>query len=325
MKTPKILVVGSFVMDLIVSTPRFPSAGETVLGTGFTTAPGGKGANQAVQMARLGADVTMVGMVGKDSFGDELIRSSKDAGINTDFVLRHKTLPSAIGNIQIETKEDGRTQNRIIVASGANFGISETDMKFLKEKISDYDMVVLQLEIPMEIVELVAKYAYEKNVPVMLNSAPSAPLSDELLSHLTFISPNEYEAADITGVELRYDGNRINEHDVDSMISILRNKGIKNVLITLGSAGAAFGNAQGRFIQGVVPDVIVADPTAAGDSFVGAFCFAVTSGLSSRDAVIFANHTAAITVTKMGAQPSLPMFDEVMAFMSKKGVAIKGL
>lgn len=320
MNKPKILVVGSLVMDLIVSTPRFPNAGETVLGTNFETATGGKGANQAVQMARLGADVTMVGMVGNDSFGKELVQACKDSGINTDYIMTHPSLSSAVGNVQIEKQSDGKTQNRIVVVSGANFGIKTSDLDFLKDKIAEYDMVVLQLEIPMDSVELVAKYAHDKKVPVMLNSAPSAKLSTELLSNLTYISPNEHEAADITGLTIGTDKNGISEHDVYNMISSLREKNIDNVLITLGSAGAAFGNDNCKFIEPVIKDVAVADPTAAGDSFVGAFCVGITSGLSEHDSVVFANHTASITVSKMGAQPSLPTLIEVKSFMEKRGV-----
>ena len=185
-RKPKILVVGSFVMDLIVKTGHFPNAGETVLGLDYQTAPGGKGANQAVQAARLGAQVTMAGRVGDDDFGRRLIASCREAGVNTEFVSVDSTTYSAIGNVQLEV-QNGTTRNRIIVVSGANMATRPEDVAFLKDSIAEYDMVMLQLEIPMQINELVAAYAYEKNVPVMLNSAPSAPLSDELLSYLTYI------------------------------------------------------------------------------------------------------------------------------------------
>ena len=195
MAKPKVLVVGSFVMDQIATTTVFPREGQTVLGGTFTKAPGGKGANQAVQMARLGADVTMVGKLGRDSNGEDMVRTCKEAGINTDYVLYDDTLPSGCSVIILEEAPGKQTVNRIIVLSGSNMSITPDDVVFLKEKVAEFNLVVLQLEIPMEINELVAAYAYEKGVPVMLNSAPSAPLSDELLSHLTYISPNEHEAA----------------------------------------------------------------------------------------------------------------------------------
>ena len=316
-KKPKILVVGSFVMDLIVSTNKFPNSGETVLGTSFQTAPGGKGANQAVQAARLGADVTMVGKVGNDDFGKRLVQSCKDSGIHTDFVAVDDTVSSAVGNVQLEVSEN-ETRNRIIVVSGANMTITPQDIAFLKDTIDRYDMVILQLEIPMQINEIVAKYAFDKGVPVMLNSAPSAPLSDELLSCLTYISPNEHEAADLSGVKIRKDGKKINEAEVKAAVNVLLAKGVKNVIITLGSAGAVVANAKESVYAPCVDVVEVKDPTAAGDSFVGAFTTAVCAGLNHSRALDFANYTATLTVSRMGAQPSLPKFDEVITLMKEQ-------
>lgn len=315
-RKPKILVVGSFVMDLIVSTNKFPNAGETVLGTGFRTAPGGKGANQAVQAARLGADVTMVGKVGQDDFGNSLIQSCKDAGIHAEYVAIDPNASSAVGNVQLEIGETG-TQNRIIVVSGANMTITPEDVAFLKDTIDQYDMVVLQLEIPMEINEIVAKYAFDKGVPVMLNSAPSAPLSQELLSCLTYISPNEHEAADLTGIPIRKNGKTVNQDDVKAAVDCLLSKGVKNVVITLGNAGAVVANRDEFIYQPCIDVVEVKDPTAAGDSFVGAFTTGVCSGLNHTQALDFANYTATLTVSRMGAQPSLPHLPEVVELMNR--------
>lgn len=316
-KKPKILVVGSLVMDLTVSAQRFPNSGETVLGTNFQTAPGGKGANQAVQAARLGADVTMVGKVGNDNFGKRLIQSCKDSGIHTDFMAVDNNVSSAVGNVLLEVNEGG-TQNRIIVVPGANMTITPEDVAFLKDTIDQYDMVILQLEIPMEINEIVAKYAFDKGVPAMLNSAPSAPLSNELLSCLTYISPNEHEAADLTGVEIRKDGKKVNEQDVKEAVQVLLAKGVKNVIITLGSAGAVVANAKEWVYAPCIDVVEVKDPTSAGDSFVGAFTTAVCAGLNHRQALDFANYTATLTVSRMGAQPSLPRFEEVIQLMKEQ-------
>lgn len=316
-RKPKILVVGSFVMDLIVKTGHFPNAGETVLGLDYQTAPGGKGANQAVQAARLGAQVTMAGRVGDDDFGRRLIASCREAGVNTEFVSVDSTIYSAIGNVQLEV-QNGTTRNRIIVVSGANMAIRPEDVAFLKDSIAEYDMVMLQLEIPMQINELVAAYAYEKNVPVMLNSAPSAPLSDELLSHLTYISPNEHEAADLTGIPIRKDGKQVNMDDVHKAADSLLAKGVRNVVITLGNAGAVVVNEEAFLYEPCIDVVEVKDPTAAGDSFVGAFTASVCAGLCHKDALHFANYTATLTVSRMGAQPSLPKLEEVIALMQQE-------
>lgn len=317
MRKPKILVVGSFVMDLIVSTEKFPDAGETVLGRSFRTATGGKGANQAVQAARLGADVTMVGKVGNDDFGRELIASCREAGIHTDYILTDPSVSSAVGNVQLEEQATG-TRNRIIVVPGANMAITAEDVEFLKDTVGRYDMVVLQLEIPMAVNEIVAGYAYDKGVPVMLNSAPSAPIPAELLSHLAYISPNEYEARDLTGIRIRKEGKEVNREDLQNAAQALLDKGVRNVIITLGNAGAAVA-ARGELLYQPCIDVVrVLDPTAAGDSFIGAFTAGVCAGLDHSQALTFANYTATLTVSRMGAQPSLPTLREVVSLMKRE-------
>ena len=298
-------------MDLIVSTSRFPNKGETVLGMTYQTAPGGKGANQAVQAARLGADVTMVGKVGEDAFGDTLIESAKASGVNVTHVMRSKNAPSAVGNVQLEiTKES--TNNRIIVVSGANMDITPEDVAFLKDEIDQYDMVLLQFEIPMEINCLVASWAKMKGVPVMLNCAPIAPIPEELKTNITYISPNEHEAEILTGVAVKDDAS------IREAIAIIKGMGISNVLITLGERGVAFEENGCVVYSPALSNLHVKDTTAAGDSFVGAFCTAVGMGMPIQKALAFANHTAAITVSRMGAQPSLPTLDEVLTLMRER-------
>lgn len=319
MDRPKILVVGSFVKDLIVSAGRFPEAGETVLGFDFQTASGGKGANQAIQAARLGARVTMVGKVGNDVFGKEMIASCAESGIDCSRVMVDGEIPSSVGNVQLQVGQDGKTQNRIIVVPGANMTIRKEDVSFLETEIENYDMVLLQLEIPMEINELVAEYAYRKNVPVMLNSAPSAEISSELLSKLTYISPNEYEAADLTGIEIRRNGKEVNADDVKAVIEKLLGKGVKNVLVTLGTAGAAFGNAEEFYLCPTVEGISAVDPTGAGDSFVGAFSTFVSMGMDHEKAACIANYVGSLTVSRMGAQPSLPSLEQVFALIRERG------
>ena len=318
MAKPKILVVGSFVMDQIATTEIFPREGQTVLGGTFSKAPGGKGANQAVQMARLGAEVTMVGKLGHDSNGEEMIRTCKEAGICTDYVLYDDKLPSGCSVIILEEAPGKQTVNRIIVLSGSNMSTPE-DVAFLKEKIAEYDLVVLQLEIPMEINELVAEYAYAKGVPVMLNSAPSAPLSDSLLSHLTYISPNEHEAYDMVGIRISHSGKEVNLKEAKAATAALKAKGVKNVLITLGESGAVLDTEKdGFFYSPCVEGIMAVDPTAAGDSFVGALSVGLCCGWGYEETLRFANHTAGLTVSAMGAMPSLPNLEKVEAFLKEK-------
>mgnify|MGYP003609111058 CR=1 FL=1 len=311
-RRPKILVVGSLVMDLIVSTERFPDAGETVLGFDYSMASGGKGANQAVQAARLGADVTMYGRIGEDDIGQRMLESVSGAGVDTANIRRTPGVSSAIGNVQLEVQGE-KTMNRIIVVSGANMRIIPEDVSELKEGIAAYDMVILQHEIPMAINELVAAYAYAKGVPVMLNTAPSAPVSPEMLSHITYISPNEFEAADLSGVQV------LDEASARYAVEVLLEKGVKNVLITRGSAGAVLGNDHEFISSPCVYCEHVQDPTAAGDSFVGAFCCAVCLGATNEEALLFANCAAHITVSVKGAQPSLPTLEQVIGLMRAKG------
>ena len=325
MKKPKILVVGSLGMDYTFSTNKFPKEGETIIGKAFKTAPGGKGANQAVQLARLGVDTTMIGKLGKDANGKELLKTIEEAGVKHEQMLFDENVPTQVASIILEEVEGKDTKNRILIIQGSNMTIKPEEIAFLKQDIKNYDMVVLQLEIPMEINEIVAEYAYEANVPVMLNSAPSAPLSDELLSHLTYISPNEHEAKDITGVEITYDEGIINMDSVKKACAALREKGVKNALITLGGSGAAVLNDEGFYCHPCIKGLNVLDPTAAGDSFVGAFCSGVCAGLNMNEVLKFANYVAALTVCKFGAMPSLPTLDEVIEFMTSRNETLPNL
>jgi len=316
---PKILVTGSFVMDNIISTEIFPRSGQTIIGKSFRKAPGGKGANQAVQAARLGADVTLVGKIGLDADGDVLLDTCKQSGVNVSKVLRTEDTHTGCACVMLEEAVGESTKNRIIVAPGANMSITLDDVAFLKEEIKNYDLVILQLEIPMEINEFVAKCAFDAGVPVMLNPAPSAPLSDKLLSCLTYISPNEHEATDITGVNIAHEGKDANIDDVRAAANAMMAKGVKNVLITLGSAGAMLLSDGKEYYSPCAKNITAVDPTAAGDSFVAAFCTAICSGFKTEEALIFANHTAALTVSAMGAMPSLPYLDKVDEMLRSRG------
>ena len=316
MKKPKILVVGSFMMDLVASAKRAPNLGETVIGFAFRTAPGGKGANQAVQAARLGAATYMAGCVGNDSFGQEMIQALKSSGVDTSHVKISQEHPSGVGHIEIQDNPEG-VQNRIIVIPGANYDLKPSDLAWLKEGIKSYDIVIMQLELEMETIEYVARLAHDAGVPVMLNPAPAAELSDELLSCVTFLTPNETEAAILTGAQTDADG-RLTEDNLKYAASVLMNKGVENVIITLGDQGAALCSKDGVQIIPCVKMTDVKDPTAAGDSFVGAFCAGISAGLSLHDALQLAVHTAAITVCGHGAIPSLPTISQVEALIKER-------
>lgn len=317
MKKPKILVVGSFMMDLIASTKRAPQEGETVIGTSFHMAPGGKGANQAVQCARLGAQTTMVGCVGDDSFGKTLLGALTDAGVDVSHVIVDPTAASGVGHITLEVS-DADAKNRITVCPGANFSIRKQDIMWLKDTIGEYDLVMMQLEIPMEIVETVAIWAWKAGVPVMLNPAPAAKLTEDLLGHLTYISPNEHEVAAMCGCAVTEDG-QVKEYGIGQARDWFLHAGVKNLIVTLGGNGSLL-VSDGEYVKAdCVTAPAVLDTTAAGDSFVAAFCVGVATGLSKKRAMDLAGFTAAITVSRLGAIPSLPTLQEVQTFMLEKG------
>ena len=316
-KRPKILIAGSFNMDLTASCTRAPQAGETVIGKKFRTAPGGKGFNQAVQCARLGADVTMVGKVGEDDFGRALLDAAKGEGIDISHVLADPDEATGIAIITLEETEEG-TQNRIVVCPGANFTISAQEIGWLREAVGNYDMVIMQFELPMEIVETIAEWAHETGVPVMVNPAPAAPMSDRLLSAVTFLSPNEHEAAVLTGHSISVE-NGIDYDDVRAVADALRERGVQNLIITMGGNGSIAVGESGIHHTECVKMPHVADPTAAGDSFVASFCTVLAAGLPVDKALDFASHAAAITVTRMGAMPSLPTVTEVQGLLRERG------
>ncbi len=255
----------------------------------------------------------MVGKVGNDAFGKKLLDSAAASGVDVSRAIISDETFTAIGNVQLEKQSDGSTANRIIVVPGANMTIASGEVAFLKEEIAQYDMVILQMEIPQAINTLVASYAREKGVPVMLNSAPFAPINPELLKNITYISPNETEASLMTGLPIETD------EQILQALQAIRGLGIPNALITLGSRGVAYLDQEDRMtISPAIRDLQVQDPTAAGDSFVGAFSIAVSMGLPIDCALRFSNYTAALTVTRMGAQPSLPTLGEVLAFMQSR-------
>ena len=316
-RKPRIFVVGSFVMDVIATTERVPPSGQTVYGKEFHMAPGGKGANQALQCARLGADVTMMGCVGDDLFGEMLLETPRAAGVDISRVVVHKGVTSGVGHVTLEVTEH-TAQNRIVVIPGANRTLTVDEVAWVKDEIGTYDMVLLQLEVPLEVNRAVARWAKEAGVPVMLNPAPATELDDELLSLVTYLTPNEQEASMETHLPLGTDEQGLKKDDLQKIAAALWSKGVENVIITLGGSGSAVVGADSiRYIPCVrMPHV--ADPTAAGDSFVGALSVGLSVGLTQEQALAFASHTAAITVSRMGAMPSLPTLEEVLDLMRER-------
>lgn len=307
---PNILAVGSFVMDQIMTTHTFPKPGQTVFSESFHKVPGGKGANQAVQMARLGANVTMVGKLGMDSNGDEIYNVCVNAGVNMEKVIRDRAMPTGCASIIILEENETR-QNRILVCQGANMGLTEEDVSFLQSGIAHYDLVVLQLEIPMKINMLLAEWAHKAGVPVILNPAPATLLPDSLLKEVAFLTPNETEMEILTGISIQ--SSKAGTPDMKYLRDAadqLINKGVQRVIITLGSTGAVlFDKELSLFAPS--ESAVVADPTAAGDSFIGAFSVAWCKSNNLEKSLRYANQVAAITVSRMGAIPSLPTQNEV--------------
>lgn len=313
-KKPRILVVGSFVMDVIATTEQIPHSAQTVYGKAFHMAPGGKGANQALQCARLGAEVTMMGCVGDDLFGKALLESPKAAGIDLTHVLVRSGVSSGVGHVTLEVTQH-TAQNRIIVIPGANRTLTVEEVAWIKEEIHGYDMVLLQLEVPLEVNLAVARWASEAGVPVVLNPAPATELSRELLRYVTYLTPNEQEASTETGLPLRLEGGVIRKDDLSAIAAALKAMGGREIIITLGSNGSALLEGDALSYVPCVQMPHIADPTAAGDSFVGALSVGLTIGLTQRQAMEFASYTAAITVSRMGAMPSLPTLGEVLTLL----------
>ncbi len=306
-RKPRILVVGSFNMDLTGIAGRLPLMGETVIGKVFKTAPGGKGSNQAIQCARLGAEVTMVGCVGKDAFGEELLSAHRDAGVDVSHVKISGDTPTGVALIEVE-QAPGKSQNRILVIPGANDRILPEDLDWLKEEMGNFDIVLLQLEIPLETNVFVAETAFWAGVPVMLNPAPARTLPPELLRKLDYLSPNETESALLTRLGMEKTGD---EEGLKAISDALLSQGVKRVLITLGERGCLLAGPGGTLREQAVKMEAVKDPTAAGDSFVAAFCTRLAGGAGEQEALSFASHAAALTVCKEGALPSLPSLEEV--------------
>ena len=299
----KIVVVGSSNLDMVVSSERIPQRGETLLGNNFFTVPGGKGANQAVAAAKLGGDVAFVSKLGQDSSGDQLYNNFKACGVKLDSVLRCDNAPTGIAMIII----DSEGNNIIVVAPGANLKLSEEDVQNAEPEIMAAGVVVAQLEIPLETVICAAQLAKKNNVPFILDPAPAQELPVELIKNVDVIKPNETEARILTGIEVK------DEESAKHAAGKLVEMGAKSVIITMSGEGFLIATSEGaELIKGI--KVKAVDTTAAGDAFTGAMAFALSCGKALKDAALFANKVAAISVTKRGAQSSLPTMNEVNNF-----------
>lgn len=296
----KILVVGSSNTDMVVKSAHLPLPGETVLGGQFFSFAGGKGANQAVAAAKLGGEVIFLAKVGNDALGKSAVEGFKKEGIDVSHIITDPESHSGVALIMVEDSGE----NCISVASGANGKFTKSDIIDASELIEKADFVLVQLEIPLEAVTALVDIAFSIGVPVILNPAPAQPLSDELISKLFIITPNETEAELLTGVKVT------DEASAANAAKILIRKGAKLVIITLGAKGAFLLSGQEEIL---IPSFAVnaVDTTAAGDTFNGALTVALAEGMKINDAIRFANQAAAISVTRMGAQSSQPYRSEI--------------
>lgn len=300
MKDGSIVVIGSSNTDMVVQSSQLPSPGETVLGGQFITNPGGKGANQAVAAAKLGGSVTFIANIGDDIFGQVALKGFQEHKISTDFITTDTETPSGVALIMV----DDNGENCISVALGANATMRTSDIDKALQIIDQASFVLIQLEIPINVVEHAVLLARNVGAHVVLNPAPAQALTHELLSKLHIITPNEIEAELLTGIKV------VDESTARQAAGSLRDKGINIIIITMGAQGAY---VQSEGVDQMVPSPVVnaVDTTAAGDTFNGALVVGLSEGMPLIDAVAFANKAASNSVTKMGAQDSAPLRKEI--------------
>lgn len=299
----KIVVIGSSGTDMVVTSSILPLAGETVMGNEFHIFAGGKGANQAVAAARAGGDVLFVAKVGNDDFGKKSIEGYKKDNINTDKIGVDAEKPSGIAVIMVD---ESTGQNSIVVVPGSNSALSIDDIKKAETEIKEADVMLVQLEIPLEVVEFSLKIAKGYGVKTILDPAPAQPLSDELLRLVDIITPNETEYQILIGIDPNNDDN-----DIKKAAAQLLTKVNDTAIITLGSKGVYYASKNGN--EGIVPSIKAdaIDTTAAGDVFNGYLAAFLADGKDFKEAIKLSNKAAAISVTRKGAQPSIPKIMEL--------------
>lgn len=293
----KTVVVGSINVDLVFTSEIRPKAGETVMGSTFSTIPGGKGANQAVAASKLGASSCMVGCIGNDQNGEFSINNLNLMNVDTSCIKKTDNAPTGVANIVVAEHD-----NSIIVIAGANYEITKEDIDKCKDVILFADIVLLQLEIPLDVVEYTADMCRKNNVRVLLNPAPAVELPKTLIENATYITPNEHELNIILG----------KQNNVDETIKIYPNK----IIVTMGSRGVKyFDGSEMKIVPSY--NVEVVDTTGAGDTFCGGLAAALVRGDNLEDAIKFANKAAAISITKLGAQSGMPTLEEFNNFKFK--------
>lgn len=299
----KVVIVGSLNMDLVTRAPRLPRAGETLAGQSFVTVPGGKGANQAVAAARLGASVAMIGCVGDDAYGEQLRTALLAEGIDCQAVTRICGESTGVALIVV----DDSSQNAIVIVAGGNGHVTASVVDSFDALLSGAEVIICQLEVPLDTVGHVLKRGHELGKTVILNPAPaSGPLPAQWFAWIDYLIPNESEATALTGLPVD------STASADAAASALLKAGVSKVIVTLGEQGALFASAS-RSEHFPAPKVQPVDTTAAGDTFVGGFAAALADGKSESDAIRFGQVAAALSVTRSGAQPSIPTFAEVQA------------
>ena len=297
-----ICVIGSLNMDLVVNVDKMPKPGQTIIGSNFKEVPGGKGANQAVAMARLNGNVSMIGKVGEDGFGQTLINSLKNDKVDTTYI---KTTKGATGVALITV--DKNAQNSIVVSPGANFEVKEEDIDNNIEAIKNSDIVVLQLETPLNTIKYALKKSKELNKYTILNPAPALKLDDEIIKNVDLLTPNETELEIISGVNIE------TEEDIQKAAQIMIEKGVKELIVTLGSKGSLYINKEKSIFKKAYK-VEAVDTTAAGDSYTAALAVALSKDKNIEEAMDFASKVGALSVLKEGAQSSLPTLEDVENF-----------
>jgi len=305
----KISVFGSFVVDLMGRAHHLPVPGETIMGSAFKMGPGGKGSNQAIAAGRAGGDTTFITKLGRDIFGRIAVDFYESEGLSTDYLFTHESEPTGTALILVD---ENTSENSILVNSGACGHITKADLNKAEGVLSDSRILLTQLEINLDILPAALEIFRKTGGTAILNPAPAQKIDDSLLSSFDIITPNEVEASILSGIEVA------DFVSAEEAADVFISKGVKNVIITMGSLGVFIKQAGGLTKSHIIPafSVDAVDSTGAGDAFNGGFAAALAKGYSIKDAAVFGSATAALSVTKIGTAPAMPGLDEVTAFLS---------
>lgn len=305
----KVTVFGSFVVDLMGRTPHLPVPGETVKGSFFKQGAGGKGFNQGIAAHKAGGDVAMITKIGRDSFADVALNAMDEVGMPKDYLFYNDDVATGIALILVD---ENTSQNEIVIVPGACSTITDEDIASVADRIKESGYVLLQLEVNQDANEKVAKLAKENGVKVIINTAPYQPISDEFLNGAYLVTPNEVEAEELTGIPVK------DLESADRAAKVFFDKGVQNVLITLGSRGVYI-NTEGKSVIVPAYKVNAIDTTGAGDAFNGGLLAALAEGKTLPEAARFANALAALSVQRIGTTPAMPTREEIDAFLAERG------